>query len=54
MLSLSKERQLNGLQVWCPQCGAQADPNARFCSQCGYEFERLPDAIDASMWRENV
>ncbi|MEX2681141.1 MAG: zinc-ribbon domain-containing protein [Candidatus Sigynarchaeota archaeon] len=28
--------------MYCPSCGAELPPNARFCSECGLAFEKAP------------
>ena len=52
------EDQTPADQVDCPECGKAMEPDARFCSQCGYAFgddesesdqtDDQPDAADAA------
>ena len=32
---------------WCPQCGTQAQPDARFCHNCGRAFVTAPELLVA-------
>jgi hypothetical protein len=34
--------------MYCPQCGAQADPNIKYCKQCGQALNHIRGALSHS------